>query len=377
MGAKARFRDMLPSGRELDVAAEVAVREVLDVRRGEKVLIVTNPQRDVHTIAMAVYDAVIVRGACPVIAIQPYKTQLDFAEPSVIGAIGSAPDVAISLSAEKLGKDERALAEPYKVGPKAYDHIFNYLMGEKKMRSFWSPSVTMEMFSKTVPIDYQALRRDCKNLKSALDRAASATITTKAGTDVTIALTGREAHVDDGDFRKPGTGGNLPAGEVYISPALGKSHGTIAFDGSISTTEGDIVTKEPVIVSVEGGFVTDVSGGEEADGLMGAIKQGERAPGDLARDGKLAPGKVEGYRRNARNLGELGIGLNRAARIVGNMLEDEKVYSTCHLAIGSNYDEDARAMIHLDCLVKSPTIELLYQNKARRTVMDGGKLTLG
>ena len=52
----------------------------------------------------------------------------------------------------------------------------------------------------------------------------------------------------------------------------------------------------------------------------------------------------------------LGIGLNPRARVTGNMLEDEKILGTCHFAIGSNYDDDAEAFIHLDCLVNKPTI---------------------
>jgi leucyl aminopeptidase (aminopeptidase T) len=374
MDAKAKFSDFTNSSRDLMEAAEVAVRHVLDVNKGERVLIITNPEANVHSISTAIYDAVIDAKGVPVLCLQPYKTQLDFAEPSVIKAIESNPDVAISLSAEKLGKDMAAMANPYKSGINTYDHAFNFLMAEKKMRSFWSPSVTMEMFAKTVPIDYGALRRDCKNLKQAMDKAVTARITTAAGTDITIGLRGRACHVDDGDFRRPGTGGNLPAGEVYISPELGASNGTVVFDGSISVTNGDVVTKEPVSVTVKDGFVTDIEGGREADALREAIENGENSPGTWAREGKLAPDLVEEYRKNARNLGELGIGLNRAAEIVGNMLEDEKVYSTCHIAIGSNYDEDAKAMIHLDCLVKKPTIELVYSNGAKKTVMESGSL---
>jgi len=376
MDANARFRELVNAGKELERAAEVAVRDVLAVKKGERVLIISNPEMNVANISLATYDAVIGAGGKPTLVFQPYKTQLDFAEPSVISALEAKPDVAISLSAEKLGKDEKAMARPYKGGETAYTHIFDYLMGTKQMRSFWSPSVTMEMFVKTVPIDYRALRQDCANLKGAMDKAISAKVTTKAGTDITLGLKGREAHVDDGDFRKPGTGGNLPAGEVYISPELGASKGTIVFDGSISVTNGDLVTEKPVVVEVDGGFVTSVSGGREADGLKEAIEQGERAPAKYAKDGKLPEESVESYKKNARNLGELGIGLNRAARIVGNMLEDEKVYSTCHIAIGSNYDEDAKAMIHLDCLVRDPTIEMVYLNGARKVVMENGKLTL-
>jgi len=374
MDAKAKFGDFTQTNRELTSAARVAVNEVLEVRKGEKVLIITNPEMNVYTISMAVYDAIIESKGVPVLCTQPYKTQLDFAEQSVVQAIAANPDVAISLSAEKLGKDGPAMANPHKLGDKTFDSTFNYLMAAKRMRSFWSPSVTMEMFAKTVPIDYKALRHDCKNLKDSMDKATSARITTKAGTDITIGLKGRLTHVDDGDFRRPGTGGNLPAGEVYISPELGTSKGTIVFDGSISVTNGDVVTKEPVVVGVECGFVTSIEGGREADALREAIENGERSPGVWASEGKIAANLVADYKKNARNLGELGIGLNRAAEIVGNMLEDEKVYSTCHIAIGSNYDDDANAMTHLDCLVKKPTIELAYSNGAKKTVMEAGAL---
>ena len=74
-----------------------------------------------------------------------------------------------------------------------------------------------------------------------------------------------------------------------------------------------------------------------------------------------------------RNLGELGIGLNPKARIVGNILEDEKVFETCHIALGSNYDEDAKAMIHLDGIIYKPTITA-YRGKKPTVLLRRGKL---
>ncbi|MEW5937656.1 MAG: aminopeptidase [Candidatus Thermoplasmatota archaeon] len=376
MDTKTRFKGIMDVDRELERAAQIAVRDVLGAKKGERAVIITNPERCVYAIAVAVYDALVEAGVLPVLMVQSYKTQLDFADDAVIAALESVPDIAISLSAEKLGKDAKAMKTPYVAGEKRYDHIFNYLLGEKRMRAFWSPSVSLDMFVQTVPIDYKALRHDCANLKDSLDSAVEARVTSPSGTDIKIGLAGRKAHVDDGDFRRPGTGGNLPAGEVYISPALGASEGLIVFDGSVSVTEGDVVIKEPITVKVEGGFVTEINGGEEASLLGEAIERGERSPVKLGKEGKLPAEHVEEYVRNARNIGELGIGLNRAARIVGNMLEDEKVYSTCHIAIGSNYDEDAKAMIHLDGLVKRPTIELSYVSGARKTVMADGGLVL-
>ena len=91
-------------------------------------------------------------------------------------------------------------------------------------------------------------------------------------------------------------------------------------------------------------------------------------------EGKLPPGKAEVYARNARNIGELGIGLNPSAKICGNMLEDEKVYHTCHFAIGSNYDEDAPALIHLDGLVSRPSIVATFSSGAQREILRDGDL---
>jgi leucyl aminopeptidase (aminopeptidase T) len=70
----------------------------------------------------------------------------------------------------------------------------------------------------------------------------------------------------------------------------------------------------------------------------------------------------------------LGIGLNRKAKIVANMLEDEKVYGTCHFAVGSNYDGDAEALIHLDGLVKRPTIVAINRKGDEKTMMADGRL---
>jgi len=96
----------------------------------------------------------------------------------------------------------------------------------------------------------------------------------------------------------------------------------------------------------------------------------------LGREGALNEDKVETYVRNARNLGELGIGLNPAAEIVGNMLEDEKAFRTCHFAIGANYDEDAPALIHLDGLVSRPTIVAVGPDGRETVVEKDGELLL-
>jgi leucyl aminopeptidase (aminopeptidase T) len=318
---------------------------------------VTNPGHDVSAIARALYDAALDAGGRPVLVYQPPKTQLDFAEPVVIAAFSSHPEVVISMSAEKLGKDEMGIAKPYEYNGSQYDHIFHLQMyGEKTCRSFWSPSTSIDSFIRTVPIDYDELRRRCAKVKAVLDTAVSVRITGPGGTDAVFGLKNRSAFSDDGDFSAGGAGGNLPAGETFISPENGTARGLIVFDGSISLYKGDIVIREPIRCTLEKGFVKEITGGEEAAALLQTVETAERNAREMEKAGKLPAGQGEIYARNARNIGEIGIGLNPAARITGSMLEDEKAFRTCHFAVGLNYDRDAPALIHLDGLVKNPTI---------------------
>jgi leucyl aminopeptidase (aminopeptidase T) len=363
-------------GAQLDKAAEIAIKVSLKVKPGEQVLIVTNPSHDVSAISRALYDAALDAGGLPTLLYQPVKTQLDFAEKTVIAAFGAKPEVFISLSAEKLGKDEYGIAHPYRQGGAArdaaaeYDHIFHLQMyGEKSCRAFWSPSTSIDSFIRTVPIDYDELKRRCAGIKAVLDRAVSVRVTAPAGTDAVFGLRGRSAFSDDGDFSQGGAGGNLPAGETFVSPENGTAQGLIVFDGSISLHKGDIVIREPIRCTLEQGFVTEIAGGEEAAALRHTVETAERNARDMEKAGKLPPGQGELYAKNARNIGEIGIGLNPAARITGSMLEDEKAFRTCHFAIGLNYDHDAPALIHLDGLVKEPTI-ITIDEDGRETVIE-------
>lgn len=373
---KSKFCGTAETSATLKLAARVAMEEVLRAKRGESVLIITNPDHDVQVISMALYNAALARGAEPVVVFQPPKTQFDFGDDATIHALRAEPQIIISVSRHKLGKDRFALKKPYEYRGKPYSHIFNYLIKSKKSRSFWSPSVTIDMFERTVPIDYARLRANCRKLKAALDGASEVHITTAEGTDLTLGLRRRKARMDDGDFTRPGAGGNVPAGEVYISPELGKGEGTIAFNGCIASGSGVILIDEPVRVEVKDNMVTKILGGREARALKATLSAGKKTTRDFAREGRISKKLLPEYLKNIYNLGELGIGLNEKARIIGNMLEDEKVFKTCHIAIGSNYDGDANALIHLDGLVKHPTIEVKDTRGRSRVIMKKGRIII-
>ncbi len=356
--------------------AKTVVEEVCKIKKGEKVLIIANPETS--NIAQSLYLASQEAGASTTLMFQQKKSSMDCAEEAVVGAIKSEPNVIFSISAVKLGKDRAAQAKPYVAQDgKTYDSTFDYLLdGKKSIRAVWTPGLTEDMFERTVKIDYRLLGERCNKLCAKYENAVSVHVTSPNGTDITVGVKGRKGLLDNGDFSLPGSGGNIPAGEVFISPVVGSCCGKIVFDGSMTFSDGDSILETPIEVTVEEGFVKDIKGGEEAKRLLKDISAAEKEAFALEKNGKLPLGQGAIYSKNARNIGELGIGLNPCATITGNMLEDEKAFRTCHFAIGQNFDNDAPSLIHFDGVVRNPTIEITYEDGKTCLILDKGELKL-
>jgi len=355
-------------------AMNTAVTQSLRVQPGERVLIVTNPEVEVSDLAIALFTAVLAAGGRPNLIWQPVKTQLDSMDEVVRAALLTEPEVFVSLSANKLGKDP--VGKPYQGdNGTAYESLTSFLIhGKKVCRGFWSPGVTREGFVLAVGVDYARLKADCAWLVQAFTGAAAVRVTAPGGTEVTFRCAGRQIFVDDGDFSRPGSGGNLPAGESYLSPVVGTAQGRIVFDGSMSTNEGTLILSKPIVTEWEAGFLTQLSGGREAEALADTLRGGEDLADSLVREGRLSAERGAEYRKNCRGLGELGVGVNPKASILGSMLIDEKAGRTCHFAIGRNYDNDAPAPIHLDGVVKEPTIEVERTDGTVVTIVEDGEL---
>lgn len=334
---------------KLNEASTVAMRDVVGLKEGEEVLIITNFEGDVFPIARAIFDVTRKLGGKPTMAIQEMKTTYTYAERLVLETLRAEPDVVVSLSANKMGKDPYGLSIGYMGRDgKKYSSLFDKLMdGDKRIRGFWSPTTTVEMFERCVAVDYKAMQAKALSLKNALDGHKEIHITAPGGTDAYISIKGRKAFLDDGDFSTPGKGGNLPAGEAFISPAIEGVSGTIVFDGTVDLVPNAVIPKKPVKLIMKDGYVDKVVGGVEAKELLKVIENGA----------KMAHEKgLKDEERNARHIGELGIGINYKAKMTGNLLEDEKLGKTVHFAIGANYDNDANALIHQDCLVMNPSM---------------------
>ncbi|MGA9139635.1 MAG: aminopeptidase [Methanocella sp.] len=332
----------------LKKASTIALQEVLGLREGEEVLILTNPAEAVFTIAKALFEETRALGGKPVIMMQEKKATATYAERLVLEAVRAEPDILITLTKARFGKDPYGLQIGYvSRDGRRFDNIVDKVTkGDRRVRGFSSPNANPDMFARCVPVDYDALRLRASTLKDLMDSGNTVRVTSPGGTDISFSVAGRRTFANTGDYRLPGHFGNLPAGEVYISPALGSGTGTISFDGTISTIDGPQIPAAPVVLTFEDGFVDSITG-PMADLVERTIADGEA----MAR----AVGNEEEC-RNCRHLGEFGIGINDKAKMTGVILEDEKALKTCHFALGSNYDFDAPAIIHRDMLVMNPSV---------------------
>ena len=112
----------------------------------------------------------------------------------------------------------------------------------------------------------------------------------------------------------------------------------------------------PVETSAEGCIESDYPVchlGREIDGIRLVFRKG-RAVEASARKGEDFLKAMLAVDPGARRLGELGIGTNaRIQRFVRNILFDEKIGGTIHLALGRSYPETGgtnRSALHWDMI---------------------------
>lgn len=123
--------------------------------------------------------------------------------------------------------------------------------------------------------------------------------------------------------------GNMPDGEVYTGPIEDSAYGKIAFTYPLIEGSKKI---HGIQLVFEGGKVVEASATENQDILDALLST-----------------------KGARYIGEIAIGTNiQHQNFIGNILFDEKMGGTIHLAIGNGYPETGskqESLIHKDMIL--------------------------
>ncbi|MFH1847199.1 MAG: aminopeptidase [Candidatus Omnitrophota bacterium] len=203
---------------------------------------------------------------------------------------------------------------------------------ERGARIATMPSITEEIANRCLDIDYAALKNESKRLYELLKNVSKVQVTTGLGTDMVFTPGSSEFFGKEGgvyDF--PGAYGNLPEGEISFAPE--ECEGIYVVDASFPDLG---LLKSPLIFKVKQGVVFEITGVRSDD-----IKR-----------------RLDNIGPKAYKVAELGIGLNPNAQVTGNVLEDEKVIGTVHIAVGNNlsYGRDNDVPLHLDGVITKPDI---------------------
>jgi len=310
-------------------AARIVVEDCLGIKKAEEVLIIIDEKS--RQIGDVLFDAAKSLGA-DAILVEMIEREVSGSEPPcpVAEAMKNA-DVVIAPTSKSL-THTKARQEATKCG----------------VRIASMPGITEEMMSRTMSVDYAKIEERSLKFRDVFSQGNEARLNTPAGTDLTFSIAGREAMADTGILREKGDFGNLPAGEACLAPVEGKTSGVAVIDGAMAGVGG---IKTPIRMVIKDGYVTEITGEDEAKVLSELLKD---------------KGK------EAKNIAELGIGTNEKAVPSGSPLEDEKVMGTVHIAIGDNiiYGGHVKAPVHLDGIMKNPTLVI----DGRTVIQDGAHL---
>ncbi len=304
----------LMSNADLGKAVRAVVRDCLGVRDGEEVLVICNPAT--QPMGGAMRAEAQEAGAEAVLAVMAERASHAGEPPATLADAMATADVVLAPTVQSLSHTAARKRA-----------------SEAGARIATLPGATEEMLARVMGADMEGLRRKGGEIAKRLDAASEAVITCPNGSDLHLDLEGRTAIPDAGVLTERGAFGNLPCGEGFIPPANG--WGTLVIDGSLA---GIGLAADPVELVVEGGHLTSARGGQ----------------------GMAFMDLLTAHGEDGTNLAELGIGTNEKAMLTGNILEDEKILGTAHVAFGASaaIGGNVQVPVHLDCVVMRPTVEL-------------------
>ena len=323
--------------------ASILVNHSLGVKRAEKVLISASSEL-AKPLVLEVYREVMKKGAEPILNIGfeeaaeiYYRLATDAqlkAFPRIAAYRAKNIDCVVNIRAS-VNKKALSGVDPSRIAmrSKVISPISDIIVNKKRWVLCNYPTnalaqeaeMSLEEYEDflygATNIDWKAVKKEEMRLKRALDRAREVRIQGE-DTDLTIGIEGRKAIACYGAC-------NMPDGEVFMSPLE-------------KTAEGQIYYEMPAIYQ-----------GREVTGIRLRFRAGKVVDASAEKNEEFLLAMLD-TDRGARYLGELGIGVNYGIqRFSKDILFDEKIGGTVHLAVGRSYDEAGgknRSAIHWDMI---------------------------
>ncbi|MFH1307234.1 MAG: aminopeptidase [archaeon] len=345
--------------------AKLAVNYAVYVKPGEQVIISGEPEA--IPFITELYKEIILRKAHPIVKIglpnvadffykYASKEQIEHFPQHLMDLVKYA-DKYIGINTE-TNPHELSLANPKKImiRHKITAPISDYICNNKseiKRCTIAYPCIALALNAEMSFSDYenfvynaclQDWKKICKFMNKVLNEFKKGKKVHLIGenVDLKFKINGKDAKSDiDGD--------NVPMGEVFMAPIRESMEGWIKFEHPITNAAKEI---HDVSLKFENGKVIEFDASKNKDLLKEILETDE----------------------NSSYIGEFGIGLNKkVTKFTKNLLFDEKIAGTIHLALGSAYKENGGgndSAVHIDIVKDMRKAKIILDGKI---IQENGK----
>jgi aminopeptidase len=327
--------------------AEIVVDHSVDMQAGDDVVIDAHP--DAEDLVVALHEACADRGANPLTVQERLGQRFrraylrnhdgEFETPSHVQALYEEMDVYIAI---RGGGNATETSDVDPEVTSAYNKAQQPLLDERLSKRWCLTQYPAETNAQLAQMstegyenfvwdainkDWDAVREHQSQMVEILDPADEVHIVSGDTTDVRMSVAGNPTLNDYGER-------NLPGGEVFTAPVPDSVEGEVLFDKPLYH-QGREVTD--AFLRFEDGVVVEHDASKNREVLTEVLETDA----------------------GARHLGELGIGMNRDIdQFTYNMLFDEKMGDTVHMAVGRAYEdtvgednEQNSSAVHVDMIV--------------------------
>ncbi len=347
-------------------AAKILVDWSTKVKKNEYVQIITEPAA--KHLALEVYKRVIQKGAYPILKVSlPGQAHIYYKYASD-EQLNKFPDIAMhemkkTQAVIYIGGREntRELSDinPKKIAirSKTLEKLFDYRTNNTRWCIYHYPTNALAQEAdmaltdfrrfvfKSTNINWENENKKMVKIRNRLQKADKIRIIGKE-TDLTFSVKGRNFIASDGKF-------NMPDGEIFTAPLEKSANGKIYYE------------------------FPAIHGGREISGIRLEFKNGKVVKAK-AEKGENFLKQMLATDKGASYLGEFGIGMNyNIKRFVKNILFDEKIGGTIHLALGVGYKDCGsknKSAIHWDMLKDLRRNGEIYADK--KLIFKDGKFTI-
>jgi len=313
--------------------AEIIVDRAIDLQPEENVVVSLPPVAE--DLAVALYEEIGKVGANPVMlargdrgigtdrAARAYLREVDaddLTEPEHLLKLFEHADAAVvGRPHENVSEQSDVSTEIGSAFAAAYRDVLNARLDTKWCLTHYPSPADAQLAEMSTEAyedfvydamlkDWDAVEAHQEQMVEILDPAEEVHIVSGDTTDVTMSVKEMTTLNDCGT-------NNLPAGEVFTAPVPDSVEGEVTFDKPVYHQAREI---QGAWLKFEDGEVVDFAADQNEDVLEGILETDD----------------------GARRLGELGIGMNRDIdRFTYNMLFDEKMGDTVHMALGRAYPD--------------------------------------